>query len=190
MSTEQRRTEGSFWGVFQTPPPKFVPNSTRFWKLSKIAEFRAPTPQDIWKKGSKILKLPPFRNCFTLAMTNNLVIIINNLKVPKIKKVYYMKWNFLYQITVASRTPDKWATAPRSPFSMSSVLNWICWTPSEQSSWLRHWHGERFHQDICTMDRRYPGKWSPSILADYWWKLRRDDNINFIIYIPINTTIQ
>jgi len=28
-----------------------------------------------------------------------------------------MKWNILYQITAASRTPDP-------------VLNWICWTPS------------------------------------------------------------
>jgi len=25
--------------------------------LLKIAEFRTPTPQDVWKKGSKILKL-------------------------------------------------------------------------------------------------------------------------------------
>ena len=40
-----------------------------------------------------------------------------------------MKWNFLYQITVASRTPVYEATTPRSPFSLSSVLNWICWTP-------------------------------------------------------------
>ena len=40
-----------------------------------------------------------------------------------------MKWNFLYQITAASRTPDSGATAPISPFSLSSVLNWICWTP-------------------------------------------------------------
>jgi hypothetical protein len=40
-----------------------------------------------------------------------------------------MKWNFLYQITAASRTPEYWAAVPRSPFSLSSVLNWICWTP-------------------------------------------------------------
>jgi len=40
-----------------------------------------------------------------------------------------MKWNFLYQITAASRIPDWGATDPRSPFSLSSVLNWICWTP-------------------------------------------------------------
>jgi len=32
-----------------------------------------------------------------------------------------MKWNFLYQITAASRTPDYWATANRSPFSLSST---------------------------------------------------------------------
>jgi len=34
------------------------------------------------------------------------------------------------------------ATAPRSPFSLSSVLNWInwiCWNPPEQNSWVRHW---------------------------------------------------
>jgi len=53
-------------GVQPPPPPKFrrpskiVPNSTRLWKLLKIAEFRTPTPQDVWKKGSKILKLPMF----------------------------------------------------------------------------------------------------------------------------------
>jgi len=80
------------------------------------------------KKGSEILKLPPVRNCFTLTMTNKLVVIINSLQYQKLRKFYYMKWNFLYQITAASRTPDYGATASRSPFSLSSVLNWICWT--------------------------------------------------------------
>jgi len=42
------------WGV-QTPPKfrrpsKTVPNSTRLWKLLKIAEFRTPTTQDVRKK--------------------------------------------------------------------------------------------------------------------------------------------
>ena len=32
-----------------------------------------------------------------------------------------MKWNFLYQITAASRTPDLGATAHRSQFSLSST---------------------------------------------------------------------
>jgi len=83
---------GGVWRGFQPPPSKFrrpsktVPNSTRLWKLLKIAEFRTPTPQDVRKKGSKILKLPSVRNCFTLAMTNKLVVIINSLKLPKIKE--------------------------------------------------------------------------------------------------------
>ena len=32
----------------------------------KIAEFRTPTPQDVRKKGSKILKLPRFANVLHL----------------------------------------------------------------------------------------------------------------------------
>ena len=35
--------------------------------------------------------------------------------------------------------------------------------------------GERFHQDITGMERRYQGKWSSSILADYCWCLQRHD---------------
>lgn len=35
-------------------------------------------------------------------------------------------------------------------------------------------HGERFHQDILHMEKRYQGKWSPSMLADYCWNLKRD----------------
>jgi len=65
------------------------------WKLLKIAEFRMPTPQDVQKKGSKILKLPSVRNCFTLAMTNKLVVIINSLKVPKINKSLLYEMKFL-----------------------------------------------------------------------------------------------
>ena len=35
-------------------------------------------------------------------------------------------------------------------------------------------HGERFHQDITAMEKRYQGKWTSSMLADYCWKLNRD----------------
>ena len=61
----QWRTERG-WVGGGSPPPKFrspskiVPNSTRLSKLLKPAEFRKPTPQDVRKKGSKILKLPRF----------------------------------------------------------------------------------------------------------------------------------
>ena len=39
-------------------------------------------------------------------------------------------------------------------------------------------HGERFHQDIATMEKRYQGKWSPSMLADYCWTVTRDAPFN------------
>ena len=41
-------------------PPKLCPTQPDLRKLLKIAEFRAPTPQDVRKKGSKIPKLPRF----------------------------------------------------------------------------------------------------------------------------------
>jgi len=49
------------------------------------------TPQDVQKKGSKILKLSPVRNLFTLTMTNKSVVIINSLKYQKLRKFHYMK---------------------------------------------------------------------------------------------------
>lgn len=36
-------------------------------------------------------------------------------------------------------------------------------------------HGERFHQDISSTEKRFQGKWSPSMLADYCWKIFRDN---------------
>ena len=35
--------------------------------------------------------------------------------------------------------------------------------------------GERFHQDIKEMERRYQGKWSRAMLSDYYWSLQRDE---------------
>jgi len=35
-------------------------------------------------------------------------------------------------------------------------------------------HGECFHQDISSMEKRYQGKWNFAILADYCWILARD----------------
>jgi len=34
-------------------------------------------------------------------------------------------------------------------------------------------HGERFHEDIATVEGRYKEKWSPSMIADYCWTLMR-----------------
>lgn len=34
--------------------------------------------------------------------------------------------------------------------------------------------GERFHQDIKTMEDRYQGRWDTHMMADYCWSLKRD----------------
>ena len=33
-------------------------------------------------------------------------------------------------------------------------------------------HGEKFHQLIQSLEQRYQGKWSPALLADYYWNLK------------------
>ena len=35
-------------------------------------------------------------------------------------------------------------------------------------------NGERFHQDILAMEKRYQDKWTSRMLADYSWTLKRD----------------
>jgi hypothetical protein len=35
-------------------------------------------------------------------------------------------------------------------------------------------HGERFHEDIMAMEKRYQGKWTSSMLAEYCWTLKSD----------------
>jgi len=60
----QWRTERGV-GVFKPPLeiPKALQNGAKLnpiVKTVKIAEFRMPTPQDVRKKGSKILKLTRF----------------------------------------------------------------------------------------------------------------------------------
>ena len=73
-------------------------------------------------------------------MTNKLVVIINTLKVPKIKKILLYETKFLVPNYSCLQNPWLGGYRPRSPFSLSSVLNWICWTPpAEQNSWVRHW---------------------------------------------------
>ena len=62
-------------------------------------------------------------------MTNKLVVIINSLKVSKIKKLLLYEMKFLVPNYSCLQNPWLGGYAPRSPFSLSSVLNWICWTP-------------------------------------------------------------
>ena len=34
--------------------------------------------------------------------------------------------------------------------------------------------GERFHQDILSMEKRYQGIWNCNMMADFCWSLSRD----------------
>ena len=38
-------------------------------------------------------------------------------------------------------------------------------------------HGERFHQEISIMKRRFQGKWNPRMLADFCWTCRRQNTV-------------
>jgi len=43
----------------------------------------------------------------------------------------------------------------------------------ENCSAVSEEHGERFHQDISSMEKRYQGKWNCAMLADCCWTLAR-----------------
>ena len=133
---------GRGWGLwgFKSPyskfrrPSKIMPNSTRLWKLLKIAEFRTPTLQDVLKKGSKILKLLPVRSCFTLAMTYRLVVIITSLKVPKMKKILLNELKVLLPNYNCLQNP--WLGGYRPQIPVLPVLNWVCWNPPPRTKFL------------------------------------------------------
>jgi len=72
------------------------------------------------KKAVK-LKLPSARNWFTLAMTNKLVVIINILKVPKIKKLLLYEMKFLVPNYSCLQNP--WPTGYRPQIPVLFVLN-------------------------------------------------------------------
>ena len=69
-------------------------------------------------------------------MTNKLVVIINSLKVPKIKKI------LLYEISCTKlQLPPEPLTRglpPPDPCSLCPQLN-LLKPPPEQNSWVRHW---------------------------------------------------
>ena len=72
-------------------------------------------------------------------MTNKLVVIINSLKVPKIKNILLYEMKFLVPNYSCLQNPWLWGYRPQIP--VLSVLNWICWTPPEKNSRVRHWSG-------------------------------------------------
>jgi hypothetical protein len=65
-------------------------------------------------------------------------------KVPKIKKILLYEMKFIVPNYSCLQNP--WlrggGTATRSPFSLSSVLNWICWTPPPPNKILGYATGQ------------------------------------------------
>jgi len=59
-------------------------------------------------------------------MTNKLVVIVNSLKVPKIKKILLYEMKFLVPNYRCLQNP--WLGGYRPQLPVLSVLNWICWT--------------------------------------------------------------
>ncbi|GFX88832.1 uncharacterized protein TNCV_2575391 [Trichonephila clavipes] len=41
---------------------------------------------------------------------------------------------------------------------------------------VREEQGERFHQDIKEMERRYQGRWNVNMMANYCWMLKRENS--------------
>ena len=70
------------------------------------------------KKSSKTLKLPPVRNCFTLAMTNKLVVIVNGFKIPKIKKILLYEMKFFVPNYSCLQNPWPRRLLPPDPCSL------------------------------------------------------------------------
>ena len=59
-----------------------------------------------------------------LAMKNELVVIINSLKVPKIKKILLYEMKFL--VPTYSCLQNPWLGGYRAQIAILSFLNWIC----------------------------------------------------------------
>ena len=140
--SRQWRTEGMGGGLrVQTPPPRYSegspkscqtqPDCENCWKLLNLGRQH---PKMFGKKAVKFLKLPSVRNCFTLAMTNKLVVTINSLKVPKFKNILLYEMKFLVPNYSCLQNP--WLGGYRPQTTVLSVLNWICWTPPPRTKFL------------------------------------------------------
>lgn len=46
------------------------------------------------------------------------------------------------------------------------------WYPKNLGDYSEE-QGERFHQDIKKMERRYQGRWNENMMADYYWTLEK-----------------
>ena len=141
------------------------------------------------KKGSKILKLPPVRNCFTLAITNKLVVIINSLKVPKIKKILLYEMKFLVPNYSCLQNPWLWGLPPPDPRSLcplsstefvepptpDKILGYAtAWLPRhvtfqmEGCSWWMRYSWKVTFGSFCISHLPHCSLYKPSLLFFVW----------------------
>ena len=96
-------------------------------------------------------------------MANKLVVVINSLQVAKNKEeilLYEMK----FLVPNYSCFQNPWLGGYLPQISVLSVLNWICWIPAEQNSWVRHWWWtELFKSVVKARMTRQSQLWSQPI---------------------------
>jgi hypothetical protein len=125
-------------------------NSLEVPKIKKILlyeiKFLVPNYsclQNPWLEGYhpqiptlSVLCPPPEQNSWVCHWreTNKLVVIINSLKVPKIKKILLCEIKFLVPNYSCLQNPWLEGYCPQIP-----ILSVLC-PPPEQNSWVRHWH--------------------------------------------------
>ena len=121
-------TEGGGFGRFKPPPPPEIPKALQnrdkhnpIVKTVKNCWIWDANTASFSEKDSKILKLPPVRICFTLAMTNKLAVIINNLKVQKINNILLYEMKFLVPKYSCIQNPWLGGHRPQIP-----VLSLLC----------------------------------------------------------------
>ena len=86
---------------------------------------------------------------------DKLVVIIYCLKVTKIKKILLYEKKFLVPNYSCLQNPWLGGYAPRSPFSLFSVLNWICWTPPPKKN-------PGYATDFLCRTSSFPSLWHSS----------------------------
>jgi len=90
-------------------------------------------------------------------MTNKLVVIINNLKVPKIKKILLYEMKFLVRNYSCLQNPWLGGYHPQIPVlsALCPQLNLLNPPPPEQNSWLHHWEEYVLGHAVHLLQSRY-----------------------------------
>jgi len=167
VSHESQRSPWYLGTVYSLSPWKFQVRP--YNGHSRLAQ----TYRSAWTlQGSKILKLPSVRNCFTLAMTNKLVVIINSLKVTKIKKILPYAMKFLVPNYSCLKNP--WLRGYRLPDTRS-----LC--PLSTTEFVEPHLRTKFlgtpllfmktavfrHVTLCILVHRYQHFWR-NVLSNFW----------------------